>query len=104
MTGLRNRTAAKPFDYSIKEELSDLLQRTKAFRSDKELSRQFSLACVVQDRLFDAIGYLDAHLDPPRNIEEFYLFMVYADNVFSAINEFFKIKVIRDNVPYNLIP
>lgn len=104
MTGLRNRTAAKPFDYSIKEELSDLLQRTKAFRSDKELSRQFSLACVVQDRLFDAIGYLDAHLDPPRNIEEFYLFMVYADNVFSAINEFFKIKVIRDNVPYKFRP
>ena len=70
-----NSRVAKPFDYSIKKELSDLLQRTKAFRADKELGRQFSLACVVQDRLFDAIGYLDAHLSTPRNNEEPCLFM-----------------------------
>lgn len=101
MTGMLSKSrTAKPFNSSIKEELSDLLQRTKAFRVDEQLSRQFSLACVVQDRLLDAIRYLDSHLDPPRNNEELYLFMVYADNVFSAIKEFFKIPIIQNNVPY----
>lgn len=92
------------FDYSIKEELSYLLQSTKAFKANKDWNRQFSFACVVQDRLSDAISYLNTHLNPPLNNEEFYLFMVYADNVFSAINEFFDIGIIKDNVLYRFSP
>ena len=100
MKELCENRRARQFNYSIKEELGKLLQRTKAFRIDEELSQQFLFACVVQDRLQDAIGYLDAHLNPPETVEEFYLFMLYADNVFSAVQEFFSIKVIKNNVPY----
>lgn len=94
---------AKKFDWSIKQRLSDLLQRTRPFQLDDELSEQFSFACAIQDRLKDAIEYLDAHLEPPRHRNELYLFMVYADNVFSAVQEFFKLPLIKHNVenPYD---
>lgn len=90
----------KTFNLEIKNELSRLLQRTKAFRLDEEVREQFSFACVVQDRLADAIEYLDSHLIPPTNVNEFYLFMMYADNVFTAVTEFFKLPIINKNVTY----
>lgn len=90
-----NDRRAQPFDYSIKERLSNLLQHTKAFRMDDEHADQFSFACVLQDRLNDAISYLNKHLTPPNSRDEFYLFMVYADNVFSAVEEFYKLPMIN---------
>lgn len=80
---------ANVFDYSVKEQLSNLLQRTKVFQFDESLSRQFKLACVVQDRFHDAMEYLDSHLDAPKTDQELYLALVYADNVFSAVQEVF---------------
>ena len=84
------------FDYSVKEDLSNLLQRTNVFQFDEKLKRQFKLACVVQDRFHDAMEYLDAHLDAPKTDQEFYLALVYADNVFSAVKEVFS--VFKDDV------
>lgn len=91
------------FDWSIKQRLSDLLQKTRLFQLDDELHTQFSFACVIQDRLKDAIEYLDTHLEAPRHRNELYLFMVYADNVFSAVQEFFKLPLIKHKVenPYD---
>lgn len=93
----------KKFDWSIKQRLSDLLQKTRLFQLDDELHTQFSFACVIQDRLKDAIEYLDTHLEAPRHRNELYLFMVYADNVFSAVQEFFKLPLIKHKVenPYD---
>ena len=90
------------FDWSIKQRLSDLLQKRQLFQLDDECSKQFSFACVVQDRLKDAIEYLDSHLEPPKSRDELYLFMVHADNVFSAVREFFKLgkKIDKDNAEY----
>lgn len=84
-------SSIKLFDPTIREDLSRLLQYSKAFRFDSELKAQFNFVCVVQDRLHDAINYLDSHLQPPRSDPAFYLFMTYADNVFSAVKEVFKV-------------
>lgn len=88
------------FNYTIKESLSNLLQRSRAFKTNKKCSDQFSFACVVQDRLFDALNYFNEHLAPPRTRDEFYLFMVYADNMFSAVQEFYKLPIINKSVVY----
>ena len=82
---------ASVFDYAVKEQLSNLLQRTNVFQFDERLKRQFKLACVVQDRFHDAMGYLDSHLDAPKTDQELYLALVYADNVFSAVLEVFDV-------------
>lgn len=95
-----SKMLAKRFNPVIKEELSELLQRTKAFKINEMLAQQYLFACVVQDRLHDSINYLDSHLTPPQNVEEFYLFMIHADIVFSAVKEFFEIPIIKENVIY----
>lgn len=91
-------TLARRFNGAIKEELSNLLQSTKAFKVEESLAQQYLFACVVQDRLHDSINYLDSHLAPPQSVEAFYLFMIHADIVFSAVKEFFKIPIIKDNI------
>ena len=77
------------FDWSIKERFSEQLQYSKAFEFDDRLRKQFNLACVIQDRLHDALNYLDKHMEPPKTDRSLLLFMVYADNLFSAIQAFF---------------
>lgn len=91
---------ANVFDYSVKEQLSNLLQRTKVFQFDERLNRQFKLACVVQDRFHDAMEYLDSHLDAPKTNQELYLALVYADNVFSAVQEVFGVFKGEVNYPF----
>lgn len=91
---------ANVFDYSVKEQLSNLLQRTKVFQFDESLRCQFKLACVVQDRFHDAMEYLDSHLDAPKTDQELYLALVYADNVFSAVQEVFGVFKGEVNYPF----
>ena len=81
---------ARTFDPSVKAELSRLLQHTKAFRLNSQMRARFNLACVVQDRILDAMSYLDKHREAPSTDSQFYLMMVYADNLFSAVHEVFK--------------
>ena len=72
---------ARTFDPSVKAELSRLLQHTKAFRLNSQMRARFNLACVVQDRILDAMSYLDKHREAPSTDSQFYLMMVYADNL-----------------------
>ena len=81
---------ARTFDPSVKAELSRLLQHMKAFRLNSQMRDRFNLACVVQDRILDAMLYLDKHREAPSTDSQFYLMMVYADHLFSAVHEVFK--------------
>lgn len=89
------------FDCSLLERLSKLLQDSLVFFSDKEFKEQFSFACVVQDRLKEAIAYLNAHSIAPLDAQEFYLTFIYADNICSAVHEFYNLSIIREaNIAY----
>lgn len=86
---------SQQFDFTLLERLSKLLQESFVFFTDKELKEQFSFACVVQDRLKEAIAYLNVHSAPPQDSSEFYLIFVYAANVFDAVQEFYNLDVIK---------
>ena len=74
------------FDDSVRQALLVLLSRTRVFSLDKDLKRQYHLVCVMNDRISDAIAYLNQHNKcAPQTLEEYYAFMVFADNLYEGV-------------------
>ena len=74
------------FDDSIRQELHDLVTHTQVFSVDKKLKRNYQLVCVMNDRLADAIAYLNQHNgNAPKTLEEYYSFMAFADNLYEGV-------------------
>lgn len=78
------------FDWTIKSRFSDQLQHSNVFKFDEKLHQKFLLACVLQDRLQDAVATLESYQTPPQSDRKFILFMVCADILFSVIKSFFE--------------
>ena len=74
------------FDESIRQDLLSLVNRTQVFSLDEKLKRQYHLVCVMNDRISDAIAYLNQHNKfAPQTLEEYYAFMTFADNLYEGV-------------------
>ena len=75
------------FDDSIRQGvISFVNQKSNFFLVDKELRRNYQLVCVMNDRVADAIEYLNQHNKcAPKTVDEYYSFMVFADNLYEGV-------------------
>lgn len=85
------------FDDSIRQALLSLVNRTQVFSLDEKLKRQYHLVCVMNDRISDAIAYLNQHDKcAPQTLKEYYAFMTFADNLYEGVKLVYE-KIVASN-------